>query len=630
MTATATGFSAFLDSLNREYETLHTHKEDAFWTAYMGLSDDPDAARAELDRSEIALKQWIQDPERLAAVKAKLAEAAAASGDEAPGDAEQVALEGWRRTLQANAIEDPAARALGAELVERDGALARARGSMKLGYEHPDKGFVEASSVELGVLVANDPDPAVRRAAWQGLRSIEPHVLENGFVELVRERNRFGRMLGGEDYYDATTRRVEGMSKAEIFELLDELEEKTRDTARQAVEELRGRSGPEPVTAWNIRYLVAGDVSAELDPYFPFAESFERWGRSFAALGISYRGAELVLDLVDRKGKYENGFMHGPVPAWRRHEEWRPARIQFTANAIPGMVGSGLRATQTLFHEGGHAAHFANIDMPSPCFSQEFAPTSVAFAETQSMFLDSLLGDADWRSRYAKDAQGEPLPFSLTEKAIRSEQPFAAWNVRQWLSICYSEKSIYEIPDAELSAGRILEVIRDTERRLLFLDDGSPRPVLSVPHLLSGESSAYYHGYVLAEMAVEQTRRFFVERDGHLVDNPGIGPALREHYWQPGNSRSFRDYVRELTGRALSAGPLAARLNRSADEAVDQARAQVERLGSVPAFEGSIDLDARIRVMHGNEEVAACSAGDFPVAARDFAGWIDRQAAARA
>lgn len=41
--------------------------------------------------------------------------------------------------------------------------------------------------------------------------------------------------------------------------------------------------------------------------------------------------------------------------------------------------------------EAGHAAHFANIVQPSPLFAQERAPTSVAYAENQSMFLDSLV-----------------------------------------------------------------------------------------------------------------------------------------------------------------------------------------------------------------------------------------------
>lgn len=134
------------------------------------------------------------------------------------------------------------------------------------------------------------------------------------------------------------------------------------------------------------------------------------------------------------------------------------------------------------------------------------------------------------------------------------------------------------------------------EQDLLFLS-GSPRPVLSVPHLLSGESSAYYHGmralrpinsvyialmllfarrisfllvnhpfsgwlssgfhsppltgYVLAEMAVHQTRDFFLHRDGHLVDNKRIGADMCEHYWRHGNSRPASDMVKGLTGKGL-------------------------------------------------------------------------------
>ena len=59
--------------------------------------------------------------------------------------------------------------------------------------------------------------------------------------------------------------------------------------------------------------------------------------------------------------------------------------------ADPAAIGSGLTALTTLMHEAGHAAHFANIVQGSPVFAQERAPFSVSLAETQSMFLDSLL-----------------------------------------------------------------------------------------------------------------------------------------------------------------------------------------------------------------------------------------------
>jgi hypothetical protein len=610
---------AWLDEIDASYARLHTAKEDAFWTARMGLADDAELAQRELDRREIALQRFLQDPERLKAARAALA--AAFEGEDL------IRATGWVRTFECHAIESPAARALAEEITEEEGRLERERGEMALGYADPERGFVRASSVKLAQILRSEGDRRVRRAAWDGLRSIERFVLERGFLELVKKRNRLGRMLGAEDYYDWKTRRVEGMAKADVFALLDELEERTRAAGERAVRELAERHGAAAETPWSVLFLSTGDVTREQDAYFPFRAALERWGRSFAALGIRYAGATLVLDLVDRRGKYENGFMHGPVVAWRRGGERTRARIQFTANAIPGMVGSGFRALQTLFHEGGHAAHFANVDMPSPCFAQEFAPTSVAFSETQSMFCDSLLDDADWQSRYALDAAGRAMPPELIAKGVRAHQPFAAWQARAMLAVCYGEKALYEIPERELTPERALAELRDVERRMLFLADGAPRPTLAVPHLLAGDSSAYYHGYVLAEMAVHQTREHFLARDGRLTDNPRVGPELRDVYWRAGNSRTFAEFVERMTRRPLSAEAYARRVNRTADEAVARASESIARLAPVPRFDGEIDLDAAIRVVHGRETVAEL-AGGFARLSDDFARWIDGLAAA--
>ena len=119
----------FVRDLSHEYERLHTSKEDAFWTAYMGLSDDADAARSDLDRKEIELKRWLQDPGRLKSVREQLAQA----DDESTA----TVLKGWERTLEANVIESEEGQALFAEIVEDEGqqALGRA-GSRKVAGDH--------------------------------------------------------------------------------------------------------------------------------------------------------------------------------------------------------------------------------------------------------------------------------------------------------------------------------------------------------------------------------------------------------------------------------------------------------------------------------------------------------------
>jgi hypothetical protein len=604
-----------LAELNRSYLRAHFEKEDAFWKEKMALaSREP----GDFEKKEIHLQSWISDPKYLPALRAALA-----GPDLSPDD--RIGLQGWLRFFEVNAMENPEAMALANRIVALEGRLQEARQAMKLGYVDPATGeAVPASSIRLGLLVRTSQDEALRKAAHRGLRSIVGEVLSRGFLDIVRERNRLGRMLGYEDYYDYKVTRNEGFSKRVLFDILGDLEKRTREACKGAIDRLAAEAGPSAREAWNFLYLTAGDVTAQMDPYFGFGTALGRWGRSFTALGIRYRGATLTLDLLDRKGKYENGFMHGPVPGFMDAGEYLPAHINFTANAIPGQVGSGHRATETLFHEGGHAAHFSNILMPSPCFSQEYAPTSVAFAETQSMFLDSFIETPEWLVRYARDERGLPMPLDLIRRNISKKHPYKAFALRAMLTVCFAEKAIYEMPEADLTPENVIAALRKIEREMQFLNEGT-RPVLSVPHLLSGESSAYYHGYVLAEMAVHQTRRFFLKRDGILVDNPNIGRDLAEHYWKPGNARTFPDMIQGLTGAPFGAEATVEMVNKPLAEALAEVEEAAAR-NPVPASTAApVDLDAVIRIVHGDEVIATNEHGEsFDSIERGFSEWLLR------
>ena len=601
-----------LNNLTKQFLDVHTTKENLFWETKMGLGADPDATQLKLSKAEIGVTQFLQNAETLRNLT-KIAP---------PADKnEGKVLHGWIRLFQANAIEDPKAQALSEEIIGLEGDLQAIRGAMKLGYTDPKTGaFVAASSNVLSNMVLIETDEAMRKAAFEGRRSIEPFAIENGFLEIVKKRNELGRMLGFEDYYDMKVQRTEGFSKKELFRLLDDLEERTRDVARASIENYAKERGADAIKPWNFQHFRMGSISEERDQYFPFENSLGDWVRSFAALGIRYRGATLTLDLIDRKGKYENGFMHGPMPSFFNNGKWNAARINFTANAMPDRVGSGPQALKTLFHEGGHAAHFSNVLQDAPCFGQEFAPTSVAYAETQSMFLDSIIGDSDWQTRYPVSRSGQRMPFSLIEKIIRASQPFEASMVRNMLTVCYVEKALYEMSEAELTKDNVLKMVRETEHRFEFMD--STRPVLSVPHLLAGESSAYYHGYVLAKMAVHQTREYFQEKYGYIMDNPHVGPELASGYWASGNSEMFFDLVKKLTGKPFSADAIVRSANCSSDDAVTEAKEQIERLATIPEYTGALDLDAKVRVVHGHEVITEFDNGGFEKADGEFKSWV--------
>ena len=110
------------------------------------------------------------------------------------------------------------------------------------------------------------------------------------------------KSLGYVDYYDYKVTQAEGFGKGALFEILDTLELGTRPLMVAARDRLAAEKGATALEPWNSAYMMAGSITAKLDPYFPFEKAIEQWGRSFAALGISYEGASMSLDLLDRKG----------------------------------------------------------------------------------------------------------------------------------------------------------------------------------------------------------------------------------------------------------------------------------------------------------------------------------------
>ncbi len=607
---------AFFDRLNHDYVAVHQAKEELFWTTYMGTSADDEG----FTRAERAFKDFVSAPERLSATRAQVAEL---EGQPAGAERDLLlhGLRGWQALFDANVIESDEGRQLMHELVDAEAALFGKRRTFVPTHVNERGELEDATLASLATNLATNPVEERRRSSFDAFRGLEQWALDNGFLDLVRLRNRFARALGYPDFFELKLRKNERMTSGQLFAIIDDLLQRTGAANARTLAGLRAQHGDSAVLPWNLRFFTTGDIVRRIDPYITFAPALRRWVESFRRLGIGFRGATMQLDLLDRPGKYQNGFCHSPVPAWmNEHGEWIPGHINFTSEAKPDQVGSGTRAIATLFHEGGHAAHFANVVQPSPCFSQEYAPTSMAYAETQSMFCDSLLDDADWLRRYACDAEGRPMPEEVIHARVASLQPMLAFEKRMLAVVPCFESALYQMTDDMLTPDAVLALARQTERRVLGME--SPRPLLAIPHLLNQESAAAYQGYLLAEMAVAQTRAFFLERDGYLTDNPAIGPALRTHYWEPGNSVDHDTMLRSLTGEGFSARHLADDCNRSVDDAWAEAVASMRAAEARPPHTGALpSLDAHIRIVHGTEVLADSSEGEEAMCAR-FEAWV--------
>ena len=366
--------------------------------------------------------------------------------------------------------------------------------------------------------------------------------------------------------------------------------------------------------------MMAGDFTKEEDPYFQFEDALMRWGTSFAALGVDFRGSTLELDLLERRGKYDNGFCRWPTLVQFRGNKRIPGSANFTCNLIPGQVGAGAEALDTLFHEAGHAAHYLNSEETEVCLNTEHPPSSTAWAETQSMFMDSINGSIEWRTRYAQNADGNLYPFELFERKVRKLEALRPLYMMGIMFVADFERNIYEAQ--KLTASFVKKTAQEIYTK--YFDRSVPSYyVLTVPHLYAWESACSYHGYGLAELAVQQWREYFYKKYEYIVDNKHV---VKEMYkvWRLAARKTFKEFVHLATGTKLSPNAYLKGATRSTDALLRLAKKRIKRLQRVPRWDKPIDLNATIKMVHGKKTIAT-NAQNFEDMTNKYTTWLKKQ-----
>ena len=105
------------------------------------------------------------------------------------------------------------------------------------------------------------------------------------------------------DFYDYKVKAAEGMTKAELFSVLDGLEAATRPLAAAARAALAKEKGDDALLPWNRPFALAGESERALDPHFDFRGAVGVWARTFAGLGIDYQGGEREMGKRERDEK---------------------------------------------------------------------------------------------------------------------------------------------------------------------------------------------------------------------------------------------------------------------------------------------------------------------------------------
>lgn len=260
--------------LNQDYLAVHQAKEDLFWQHYMGTGGAEVSGR--FAAVETAYKRFIAEPKRPAELRHLISQLATAPSSP-ERDQMLHGLRGWARFFDCNVIEDPLAQGLMDEIIAAENDLYARRKTLTLKHLLAEQDPPVAATLgELLTNQANNDSERCRQSSQQALRDLEQWLLHNGFPELVSLRNRFARQMGYRNFFDYKVNKTEQMTPEQLFAILDSFERQTRDGMQASLRRLASEKGDAALAPWNIRYASAGDVTRQLDPYLPFADSLRR------------------------------------------------------------------------------------------------------------------------------------------------------------------------------------------------------------------------------------------------------------------------------------------------------------------------------------------------------------------
>ena len=341
-----------LEAYRREAEEFVSARDEAYYRHYAGLTADLPLRELYERHAELFT------PEAAGALRAQAADA---RGDAGRG----------LRMLAGFAVEE----LLEAATRDRGDALARAEAEATVRLDGRDLAYRQSA-----IVLANEADRNQRRRLEAAREAVVEAELNPLHLEIWTDQHALARELGAASYRDLIER-LAGIDLDALARqcraLLDDTEELYAREVDRALRATAGVSLAEASRSDLPRLMRA----VAFDPHFPGDRSVSALARSLEGMGIDLaRQANVVLDVEPRPGKTPRAFCAPAVV---------PDRVYLVV-----FPRGGVDDYHALFHEAGHAEHYANVGRDLAFEFRYLGDASVT--ECYAFLFEGLTRDPAW------------------------------------------------------------------------------------------------------------------------------------------------------------------------------------------------------------------------------------------
>jgi hypothetical protein len=408
------------------------------------------------------------------------------------------------------------------------GALTRRQEERSAELEATLKAPIDGEEIPFRMLrptIANSADRDRRERIERVRNELTEEHLNPILLEAHQETHEATSALGASSYrelYDRFNYRLDDLA-AQCRAFLDSTEALFEDAADRILRTNVG-VGLAEAERWDVARVFRG---TSWDSAFPADKMLPALEATLSELGIDLRTQENIhLDVEERPHKTPRAFC-SPIEV--------PEKVMLVIQPI-----GGPDDWRALFHEAGHAEHFANTRAELKVEERRLGDSAVT--EGWAMLMEHLTNDPVWLARR--------LDFPRPAEFASEGAAQLLWFVRRYCAKLLYELEFHAAEDIAAMRPRYVEILGDALKI-------EPSPT---DYLGDIDASFYVSSYIRSWAFEAQLRAHLREEFGNAWFARREAGALLHELWGEGQRWPAEDFLRDITGSTLELESVADRV----------------------------------------------------------------------